>query len=223
MRYLFPFVLARIIFKPKAANWARPFQLLSDTRARVGALFIIFLLPPDPQNPFYLINYFAQNGYISMVAGAFVTFATVISYWISTRRQVLPHEQQDGIAFTLGRSMVSLMITAILYVIWRDYGWEIMMIPFIGIIIYLWAFLFQCSMQWYCLRWVFGISNADELLGPIVSAVTVVIAFLWDVLQSPPSSFNILMVIKVSGLVTVCLLALWEFLWVLSDQRSALE
>jgi len=215
--YAKPWSLARIIFEPGTANPSEPFQLLSDWRARIGAVFIIYLsisyVGPD------IVWDFLENASINLFAGAFVAIAVVLIFWLTSPSPLSPTVRHNTWA-ALKRALLSLAITFAFGALVRAN--VVAAIPLLGLFLGLWLVIFVLAMLWYCLRWVFGVSKADKLLGPVVSAVTAVLAFGWDAIgdEPDPRPDRIQAMIKLSGLATVCLLALWEFLYALWARRD---
>ncbi|HLU97283.1 MAG TPA: DUF4190 domain-containing protein [Thermobifida alba] len=214
-----PWTCASRFFRPDGADTTRPFQRLSDWRARIGAFFIIYLSIPATGWADLVWN-FIGKGSLSLFVGAFVALTAVLLFWLGSTPPRTP-----AVRYYLGasvrRSAGSLLITFLLGLSVR--AGLLPAVPFpLGWFLGWWVIIFALSMMWYALRWVFGVSDVHPLLGPVVSAATAVFAFTMETITVQPElPRDIHLLINVSGLVTVCLLAVCEFLFELGRRRRA--
>ncbi|MEV4105642.1 hypothetical protein AB0J42_35820 [Nonomuraea sp. NPDC049649] len=72
-----PWTCASRFFRPDGADTTRPFQRLSDWRARIGAFFIIYLSIPATGWADLVWN-FIGKGSLSLFVGAFVALTAVL-------------------------------------------------------------------------------------------------------------------------------------------------
>ncbi len=219
--YLNPWLLGKDLFQPTGADPSERFQRLSDWRARLGALLIVVLSLSDLGFT-GLVWSFIGNASINMLGGSVIAGSAVGIYWISTPGGPDPRTRSLS-RDALRRVLLSVGVTIGLGIIART--GLIATLPVLGWLVGFWLLGFGLSMMWYCLRWVFGVGDVDKLLGPTVTVLTALVALALDAAQpleaQPAPQSSAAQLIKVSGVVTVCLLALWEFLYHLRLRRLA--
>ncbi|MGW5082117.1 DUF4190 domain-containing protein [Micromonospora echinospora] len=216
MRYLLseyvnPWVCGRIAFRPAVADPAKPFQRLSDWRARSGAFVVMWLSVP------YLgvsgvVDDLLSNSSYNLAAGAFYTIAVVSAYWVVA--QPLPQDKAYQVRSSLQRAGLSFVVTIALGLAVRT---EVFTVPGIGWLLAIWSVIFALSMMWHCLRWVFGASDAHPLLGPIVTTMTAFTALAIDQILDTGGDkrpANLQTLIDMGALASVCLLAAIEFFYI---------
>jgi len=217
--YANPWVFARNLFRPDTADTEKPFQRLSDWRARIGALFIIYLSIPTTgwQDIFWG---FTEKASLSVFTGSVVALVALLLFWLGSTRPLSPATKYYA-QTSLKRAAMSLVITMALATSVQFRLGAAIPFPF-GWILGWWTIIFVFSMMWYSVRWLFGVSDANNLLGPVVCAITAVFAFTVEAIAKPPDlPHDIQVLINVSGLLTVCLLALCEFLYEFGQGRRA--
>ncbi|MFG6195296.1 DUF4190 domain-containing protein [Nonomuraea sp. JJY05] len=215
--YANPWIFARNAFRPDTADTEKPFQRLSDWRARIGTLFIIYLSIPtvDWQD---ILWSFTDKSSLAIFTGAVVALTAVLIVWLGSAHPVSPATGYYMRA-SLKRGAAALVSTLALAATVRTGVWAAIPFPF-GWILGWWTVIFTFAMMWYSLRWVFGVSDVNNLLGPAVSAITAVFAFTVEAItDSSDLPHDIDVLINVSGLATVCLLALCEFLYEFSRRE----
>ncbi|MEU4237089.1 DUF4190 domain-containing protein [Actinoplanes sp. NPDC026619] len=205
-----PWAFARYLFEPAAANPGKPFQRLSDWRARLGVACIVWLSLPDAGVRFIFWKV-VTNASFSIAAGAAFAAAVAGIYWLITPKPVAPATSAYAAA-TVRRALLSIGITIAMGVVARI---GIVGFPVLGWLLGLWMVAFGLAMLWFCLRWMFGVSNVNDLLGPIVTAMTAVTAFAIDKIvttEADPRPQSIQDLIDYGGLATVLTLALIEYI-----------
>jgi hypothetical protein len=218
-----PWTFARLLFKPPTADDDRPFQLLADWRARIGAVCIIWLSIPYVSIRFLAWD-FLDNASYGLFVGAFYAAAAAAIFWLIAAKPLSSTTRYHTKA-ALRRALLSLGITVAMGIVARI---GIVGFPVLGWLLGWWMILLAIAMMWYCLRWVFGVGEADPLLGPVVTIATVVTAkafaeFVPDDSDLRPGSLKDL--IDVCGVSTVSALAVIEIVCIavtrVARQRAA--
>jgi hypothetical protein len=215
-----PWVFARHLFQPPGADPRETFQLLSDWRSRLGVFCVLWLSIPSVGIRFIGWD-LLENAALSLAAGAFFAAAAAAVFWAAAAKPMAWRTE----AYTkdaIRRALLSIAATIAMGIIART---GIVAFPILGWLLGLWLIVFALTMMWYCIRWVFGVDEANPLLGPIVTAMTTVSAFAVAKIVNPmdPRPHQVQQLIDYGGLATVLIIAVIEAIVVLSTGRHIPE
>ncbi|MBU2665609.1 hypothetical protein KOI35_19035 [Actinoplanes bogorensis] len=175
-----PWTCARNLFKPASANPYAPFQRLSDWRARIGLVAVVLLSVKNLDFPFLLSDriFGAQ---VSFVGGGIVVGLGVAAFWYRhpdritglvrvAVRQVL--RRVAIMAVVAGGLLLSAVVVPESA---QDATPDSSAVLWPIVIATAWLTVFGWSMMWYAIRWTYGVSEIDPMLGPAVTAVSAVV------------------------------------------------